>query len=339
MDTSGSSKPWKKVRDAVADVADGGVITLSGTINATDDNGNHGHIEIAKNLTIQGAPGNSSVVLDAHHLGLASTTSVADSHRIFTVKGAVKVTLKDLTLKRGKDAVAANKAGSGGGGIWASANANLTLINVTVEDCISKAHGGGIRYDHGTGNKRLTMINCIIKNNTVQDDGDIADSSGGGISLPWASYTAVIDGCTIAENIIDMSAKTSSELRLEAKGCGLACSATTGSITIIKGNTVIKNNQCAPHASKFCDCRGMGIFCGGGPLTIGETGKSNDESPKILNHGNSIPARVDVAGTALYINGGTVSWLRGRIYDNGTDPNNSIKNGGTLSNLSETSPS
>ena len=340
VDTSGFSKPWKKVREAVTNVADGGVITLRGTIiNATTDPDNHGHIEISKNLTIQGAPGNSPVVLDAQHLGPPSSTNIAESHRIFTVKGAVDVTLQNLTLKRGKDAVAANKAGSGGGGIWASANANLTLINVTVEDCISKAHGGGIRYDHGTGNKRLTMINCRIENNTVQDDGDIADSSGGGISLPWASYTAVIDGCTIAENIIDMSGKTSSDSRLEAKGCGLACSATTGSITIIKGNTVIKNNQCVPHALKSCDCKGMGIFCGGGPLTIGETGKDNDESPKILNHGNSIPARVDVARTALYINGGTVHWLRGRIYDNGTDPNNSIKNGGTLSNLSETSPS
>ena len=148
VDTSGFSKPWKKVRDAVANVADGGVITLSGTINATDDTDNHGHIEISKNLTIQGAPGNSPVVLDAHHLGLASTTDVADSHRIFTVKGAVDVTLQNLTLKRGKDAVAAYIVGSGGGGIWASANANLTLINVTVEDCISKAPGGGIRYDY-----------------------------------------------------------------------------------------------------------------------------------------------------------------------------------------------
>ena len=339
VDTSGSSKAWKKVREAVTSVADGGMITLSGTINATNAPDNRGQIEISKNLTIQGAPGNSLVVLDARHLGPPSSPNIADSHRIFTVKGAVEVTLKDLTLKRGKDAVAANKAGSGGGGIWASANANLTLINVTVEDCISKAHGGGIRYDHGTRNKRLTMINCIIKNNTVQDDGDIADSSGGGISLPWCSYTAVIDGCTIVENIIDMSGKTSSDSRLEAKGCGLACSATTGSITIIKGHTVIENNQCAPHALKSCDCKGMGIFCGGGLLTIGETGKSNDESPKILNHGNSTLARVDVAGTALYINGGTVRWLRGKIHNNGTDPNNSIKNGGTLSNLSETSPS
>ena len=148
VDTSGFSKPWKKVRDAVANVADGGVITLSGTINATTASGNHGHIKISKNLTIQGAPGNSPVVLDAGHLGLASTTDVADSHRIFTVKGAVDVTLQNLTLKRGKDAVAAYIVGSGGGGIWASANANLTLINVTVEDCISKAPGGGIRYDY-----------------------------------------------------------------------------------------------------------------------------------------------------------------------------------------------
>lgn len=346
VDTSGFSKPWKKVRDAVANVADGGVITLSGTINATNDADNHGHIEISRNLTIQGAPGNSPVVLDAQHLGPPSSTNIANSHRIFTVKGAVDVTLKDLTLKHGKDAVAAGKVGSGGGGIWASANANLTLINVTVEGCISKAPGGGIRYDHGTRNKRLTMINCIIKNNTVQDDGDIADSSGGGISLPWCSYTAVIDGCTISDNVIDMSAKTSSELRLEAKGCGLACSATTDSITIIKGHTVIENNQCVPHTSKFCDCKGMGIFCGGGPLTIGETGKSNDESddesPEILNHGNSIPASVTAVGTALYIKKkGTVRWLSGRIHNNGSNPNNSIKQdaGGTLYNGSGKSPS
>ena len=341
VDTSNHTEAWKKVRKAVTDVAADGVITLSGTINATDDTDNHGHIEISKNLTIQGAPGNSPVVLDAHHLGLASTTSVADSHRIFTVKGAVDVTLQNLTLKRGKDAVDAGKVGSGGGGIWASANANLTLINVTVEDCISKAHGGGIRYDHGTGNKRLTMINCTIKNKTVKDNGTTDDSSGGGISLPWCPYTAVIDGCTISDNVIDMSAKTSSELRLEAKGCGLACSATTDSITIIKGHTVIENNQCVPHTSKFCDCKGMGIFCGRGPLTIGENDKGDDESPDILRHGNSIPERVDVAGTALYIKKkGTVRWLSGRIHNNGSNANNSIKNdGGTLSNLSENSPS
>jgi len=338
VDTSNPSEAWKKVREAVTNVAAGGVITLSGTINATNAPGNRGQIEISKNLTIQGAPGNSPVVLDAHHLGLLSSTSIADSHRIFTVKGAVDVTLQNLTLKRGKDAVAANIVGSGGGGIWASANANLTLINVTVEDCISKAPGGGIRYDHGTGNKRLTMINCIIKNNTVQDDGGIADSSGGGISLPWCLYTAVIDGCTIAGNKIDMSAKTGSAPRLEAEGCGLACSATSSSITIIKGHTVIENNQCIPHALKSCDCKGMGIFCGGGPLTIGETGKSG---PEILNHGNPIPTNVTVAGTALYIKiGGTVHWLSGRIYNNGSNPNNSIKNdGGTLDNQIGNSPS
>ena len=149
VDTSGSSEAWKKVREAVTDVAAGGVITLSGTINATNAPGNRGQIKISKNLTIQGAPGsNQPTILDAHHLGLLSTTSVADSHRIFTVKGAVDVTLKDLTLKRGKDAVESGRVGAGGGGIFARANANLTLINVTVEDCISKAPGGGIRYDH-----------------------------------------------------------------------------------------------------------------------------------------------------------------------------------------------
>lgn len=148
VDTSNHTEAWKKVREAVASVADGGVITLSGTINATNAPGNRGQIEISKNLTIQGAPGNSPAVLDAQHLGPPSSSTIAESHRIFTVTGAVDVTLQNLTLKRGKDAVSPERVGSGGGGIWASANANLTLINVTVEDCISKAPGGGIRYDH-----------------------------------------------------------------------------------------------------------------------------------------------------------------------------------------------
>ena len=183
------------------------------------------------------------------------------------------------------------------------------------------------------GGGRLTMINCTIENNTVKDDGSIKRSSGGGISLPHTSYTAVIDGGTIAGNKIDMSAKTSAASLLEAEGCGLDCSAKLGSITIIKGHTVIENNQCIPHphTSKFCDCKGMGIFCGGGPLTIGEYGKSNDESPDILHHGNSIPTRVTAMGTALYINGGSVSWRSGKIHHNGSNSDNSIKNdGGSL---------
>lgn len=342
VDTSNHTEAWKKVREAVTTVAAGGVITLNGVINATTDPDNHGHIEISKNLTIQGAPGNSPVVLDAGHLGPASSTDIADSHRIFTVTGAVDVTLQNLTLKRGKDAVSPERVGSGGGGIWARANANLTLINVTVEDCISKAPGGGIRYDHDdTGGGRLTMIKCKIKSNTVKDDSVIKSSSGGGISLPYSSYTAVIDGCTISDNVIDMSAKTGSAPRLEAEGCGLDCSATSSSITIIKGNTVIENNQCVPHGLKPCDCKGMGIFCGSGPLTIGENDKGDDESPDILHHGNSIPASVTAVGTALYIKKkGTVRWLSGRIHNNGSNANNSIKNdGGTLYNRSGKSPS
>ena len=42
VDTSNHTEAWKKVREAVASVADGGVITLSGTINATNAPGNRG---------------------------------------------------------------------------------------------------------------------------------------------------------------------------------------------------------------------------------------------------------------------------------------------------------
>lgn len=343
VDTSSHTEAWKKVREAVTNVAAGGVITLNGVINATNHSGNHGHIEISKNLTVQGAPGNSPAVLDAQHLGPPSITIAADSHRIFTVTGAVEVTLQNLTLKRGKDTMEPGIPHGRGGGIWALATANLTLINVTVEDCITKTQGGGIQYyyDPLTGGGRLTMINCTIKDNTVQKDGNInASSTGGGISLPWCAYTAVIDGCTITGNKIDMSTNAAPE-PLQAEGCGLACSATSSSITIIKGHTVIENNQCVPHASKLCNCKGMGIFCGGGPLTIGETGKSDAESPEIRHHGNSIPPRVDPHGTALYINGGTVDWLSGKIYSNGSLPTNSVysANNGTFNNQSGNSAS
>jgi len=342
VDTSNAAEAWKKVREAVMTVAAGGVITLNGTINATNDPGNRGHIEISKNLTVQGAPGNPPAVLDAHHLGLPSSSNIADSHRIFTVMGAVEVTLQDLTLKRGKDAVSPERVGSDGGGIFARANANLTLINVTVEDCISKAPGGGIRYDHDdTGGGRLTMINCTIKNNTVKDDTTVGGSlTGGGISLPYSSYTAVIDSCIIAGNKIDMSVKTGGAPSLKAEGCGIDCSARIGSITIIKGHTVIEDNQCVPHASKHCTCNGMGIFCGGGTLTIGETGKSDAESPEIRHHGNVIPSGLNAHGTALYIKSGTVDWLSGKIYSNGSTPANSVYSAnGTFNNQSGNSAS
>lgn len=338
VDTSNYTEAWKKVREAVTTVAAGGVITLSGVINATNHSDNHGHIEISKNLTVQGAPGNPPAVLDAQHLGPPSIIIAADSHRIFTVTGAVEVTLQNLTLKRGKDTMEPGRPNGGGGGIWALATANLTLINVTVEDCSSKVSGGGIQYyyDPTGGGGRLTMKNCTIKNNTVQKDGNIdASSTGGGISLPWCAYTAVIDGCTITGNKIDMSTNAALE-PLQAEGCGLACSATSSSITIIKGHTVIENNQCVPHASKLCNCKGMGIFCGGGPLTIGETGKSDAESPEIRHHGTLIPSGVNAHGTALYIDGGTVDWLSGKIHDNGTPSSNSVysANNGTFNNRS-----
>ena len=278
VDTSNHTEAWKKVREAVTNVAAGGVVTLSGIINATTDPDNHGHIEISKNLTVQGAPGNLPAVLDAHHLGPASSSNIADSHRIFTVTGAVEVTLQNLTLRNGKDAVDAHRAGSG----------------------------------------------------------------GGGISLPWSTCTAVIDGCTITGNKIDMSTKTnSSDPHLEAKGCGMDCSARIGITTIIKGHTVIEDNQCVPHPAKTCNCQGMGIFCGGGSLTIGETGKSDAESPEILHHGRVIPPRVNAHGTALYIDGGTVDWLSGKIYSNGSLPTNSVysANNGTFNNQSGNSAS
>ena len=348
VDTSNPAQAWKKVKQAVETAHTGGVITLNGTITATNAPGNHGHIEISKNLTVQGVPGNPPAVLDAHDLGPTSSSTPADSHRIFTITGAVDVTLKNLTLQNGKDATESYRVGAGGGGIWAEGHVKLSLIDVTVKDCISKASGGGIRCDYdSTGGGSLTMIHCTIKDNTVKDDSAIS-SSGGGISLPNCPFTAVIDGCTISGNVIDKSAYSGTSTPLKAKGCGLTSGNKSNSITVIKGHTVIENNKCQPHASITTHCQGMGIWMQGGRLIIGETGKSDADSPEIRQHWSLPVAGAIPKGTALYLEGSAaVDWLSGTIHDNGLgSPNVSstadivLTNGSaTFNNQSGNSPS
>ena len=315
-DISGADTGWKNLKQAVENASENGVIIVMGNVTATNSNGNSGQIEISKNLTIRGKKEDGSDTLDAN-----SDASGKAPHRIFKIIGAVQVKMENLTLKNGKETTNASTLGSGGGGILMGGNADLTLTGVTIRDCTSKAPGGGFRMDHEyNGNGKLTMKNSKIIYNTVKDDGSAGESSAGGISLPNISYTAVIENCEISHNKVDVSAKSGGLSNITVRACGLSTGNTPKSKTYIKGHTVIEGNGYVKHESKTTYVRGIGMWMQGGEVTIGETDKSDAESPLIQNH--QVGTADDVKGTAIYLEGrAKVHWMSGRITNNGGSAN------------------
>ena len=327
----GTEKAWKKLRDAVQSAVNGDVITISGTIKATNASGNSGEIEINnKNITIKRAKGATTAVLDANSTG-GDKPSL--THRIFNIKGTSKVHLENITIKNGNQTIAASYAISGGGGIRMESTAELWLIGVTITDCTSKGNGGGLRMAYiASGGGKLTMKNSKIINNTVKDDDSADTSSGGGICLANQAYTAVIEDCEISGNKVDVSSKASSQTKVE--GCGLYTGNEINSKTYIKGKTIIQGNSYIRHASKNTSVEGIGMWMQGGEVTIGEDGKSDSESPIIQNH--QVGNADSVKGTAIYMEGLStkVYWKSGQITNNGGSANAIYNAGGTLSNSS-----
>lgn len=170
------------------------------------------------------------------------------------------------------------------------------------------------------GNGKLTMKNSKIIYNTVKDDGSAGESSAGGISLPNISYTAVIENCEISHNKVDVSAKSGGLSIITVKACGLYTGNKPNSKTYIKGHTVIEGNGYVKHESKTTNVKGIGMWMQGGEVTIGETGKSDAESPLIQNH--QVGDADTVNGTAICLEGvARVYWKSGQIKNNGGSAN------------------
>ena len=309
----GTENAWNQLKTAVQSAVNGDVITIRGTVKATNASGNSGEIEINnKNITIKGAKG-IIAVLDANSTGGDKPSA---THRIFNIKGTSKVHLENLTLKNGNETQESSATASGGGGIRMESTAELWLIGVTIEGCTSKGNGGGLRlaFINSEVSGKLTMKNSKIINNTVKDDGYADASSGGGIGLANRPYTAVIEDCEISGNKVDVSLKRHPQPKV--KGCGLYTGNNENSKTYIKGKTIIQGNYYIKHASKNTSVEGIGMWMQGGVVTIGETGKDDSESPIIQNHqkGNAY----SVNGTAIYMEGESkVYWKSGQITNNG----------------------
>lgn len=185
-------KPWKKLKDTVADAAKPNVITINGAISATTDPDNNGEILIDRDITIVGKAGTDADTLDAAQLS-----------RIFNVQAGKTLTIQNLTLTGGKTSGSEN-----GGGIYTEGT--ITLDNCTIENCTTTGNGGGIYVAGGTftikGNSKVTVASdkndvYLANGTTITLDGSL--SSNPAARITPESYTAgtqVLDGTTMSDN-------------------------------------------------------------------------------------------------------------------------------------------
>ncbi|MBB5219963.1 hypothetical protein HNP77_002352 [Treponema rectale] len=129
-----------------------GTQTISGNLKS-DGNGTYN----ARSVTLSGATGNTSDILDGNSQGTTLTISTA-----------VPVTIKNLKITGG--------SGTYGGGIYMASGSNVTLSEATVTKNESKSYGGGIAVVCAT----LTIDkSSITENKTIKEDKGV----GGGIAI------------------------------------------------------------------------------------------------------------------------------------------------------------
>ncbi|MEL3906765.1 MAG: cadherin-like beta sandwich domain-containing protein, partial [Treponema sp.] len=192
IDGSGSNA-WKKLKEAVVAIADGGIINISGEIKATSDSGNSGEIIINKNITIKKADGASSAVLNANKADTGKP-----KHRIFNVKANAHFDLDGLTLVGGQTPPG-DPYPHGGAILMAEAN-----ITSTIKDCVigqtgnsntASQKGGGIYLNISGGS--LTVKNTNILSCTASG---ATETTGGGGGIYLESGTLIFEGVLMKGN-------------------------------------------------------------------------------------------------------------------------------------------
>ena len=164
--TGGSTDPFQTIGKGVDEAnPTGTIIHLS---EGTFDEVNDRNINIAKDLTIQGA-GKDKTFIDAEGFS-----------RVFRIDNGNTVTIKDVTFLNGDS--------SKGGAIKVRPGATLNLINCNFIG--NTAEEGGAIYNFGT----TTATNCLFKNNVAE-----GEDSGGAIYSICGS-TLTVTGSTFQGN-------------------------------------------------------------------------------------------------------------------------------------------
>ena len=229
VEISAGQNAWGQLKAAVAAAEDGDIFLVNGSIQATNDAGNSGAIEVTKSITIKGKNNDATTdMLDANKDELST-----NAHRIFTIKNGGELILEKLTLKNG------NAAGTGdqsrGGAMLIESGGTLTMTDCIVQKCIAVNSGGGI------DNKGILTINGGMVGSITAGSGNHA-SMGGGIFLDQGSCTlngVAVQGNTIGTEIINRG----SGIYLSKPSSGSAALTITGR-TQIGDNTAGSNTLC-----------------------------------------------------------------------------------------------
>ena len=276
---------WKKLKEEAAKTSGVSVIVIEGEIKATTDSGNNGEITIGRNLTIQGKTGATTDKLNAN----------GQNHRIFKVTGGKTLTLKNLTLTKGKPDISdedsnggaifakggtlnmtncevkGNKADNGGGGGIYATDDGSTVSSVTISDSTiggtgadknesgSNDSGGGICIGYGCS---LTMKNTKVIGNK-------SDLSGGGIFADTKS-TLSMEHCTVSGNSAYSSGGGIHAIgKLTMTGCTVSDNETTGDSgggMYVSGTAEIKGASTIEHNKAYVS--GGGIYMASGSVTL-----------------------------------------------------------------------
>ena len=179
------SGAWQKLRELVRIAPAGAVITINGTITATNegsgDTANWGEIIIDKNLTIKGKKTDRTDTLNANKDDFGTVP-----FRIFKVELGKKLTLENLTLKNGKnnetDPGGSPNPNGKGGAIYSKGE--LEIRNVLITNCEAKYSGGGI-YCSMFGTTSTDERKLVIANTEVASCKalDTTHGLGGGVSI------------------------------------------------------------------------------------------------------------------------------------------------------------
>ena len=286
-DLSDPTKAWKNLKTAVANAHSGGLITVTGEVKATNDDGNSDKMIVNKSITIRGRSG---AVLNAQ-LGMSSPplNAPTSQFRIFEVSGNnTELTLENLTLKNGF----LNSTYSLGGAMYIDEIKTLTLTNCTINAC--KAYtGGGIFLSGGV---KAILTGCTITNC------EATGSSGGAIAAAELNNrhpVVYIKGSTIKDNTghitggaIDIS-----------KGSLYINTDENGNPDFASTETTIENNKVIASGSD--GNRGGGGICYWD--TTNKTLTLKIHNTKIKNctiEAADTMADKDARGAGIYINGG-----------------------------------
>ena len=168
---------WQILKNAVASASAGDTIYIKGHIISTDAADNSGEIEVDKNINIKGSTGKATNIIDAE-----------SKHRIFKVKEKISLTLKNITLKKGK--VEGSTYEATGGAIKAGNGSVLTLDNTDIADSEAGIAGGAIS---STGNIDIKGNSVIRNNRTISSNGLGGAIYNGGILKISGSAKITVD--------------------------------------------------------------------------------------------------------------------------------------------------